>query len=165
LVLAINTETRSVGELHNGVDHVVVGLAESLDRLVTGAAGVIHNHVDVAGGKTFLGEGSLTADGGSLGGLGLGSSLSLGSGELTFSELLGLSLLHAGVGVLELEFTEDGEGFTVTFGTENLGLIDDEDKTVTLAEGNAGNTVELLHADLEESLAALLFTSVELGTI
>ena len=156
----------SVGELHHGVDHVVVGLAESLDGLVTGAAGVVHNHIDVAGGKTFLGEGSLAGSlGVSLGGGGLGNSLSLSGGELAFSEPLGLGLLHAGVGVLELEFSKDGEGLAITLGAEDLGLVDDKDKAVTLAEGDTGHTVELLHADLEEGLAALLLSTVKLGAV
>ena len=96
-----------MGELHDGGDHVVVGLTEDADGGVSGAASVLHNHVDVLGSKTLLGQGdgvvlSLLV----LSGCGLGLT---GNGWLLSGELLCLSLGKAGVGVLESELTEYGE--------------------------------------------------------
>lgn len=89
----------------------------------------------------------------------------MGGGELTFGEFSSLSLLEAGVGVLELKFTENSEGFALTLRSEHLGVVHDEDKSVSLSKGNTGHTGELLHADLKKSLAALLLTTVKLRTV
>ena len=129
---------------------------------------MVHNHVNVRSGDALFTEWCLVA--GDLGvlllrGSGFSSSLSLGGGELAFSELSGLSLLQAGVGIFKLEFTEDGKRFAFTFRSEDLWVVDDEDETVSLSESYTGDTGELLHADLEKGFAALLFTAVELGTI
>ena len=101
--------TCSLSKLHDGSDHVVVGLSECADGGISGAGGVLHNHVDVLNGKAFLGKGGgiiLSSSGfGLLGGSGLG--LDTSSGLLL--EFLGFSLVEAGVGVFELELTEDGE--------------------------------------------------------
>ena len=120
---------------------------------------MVHNEVDVLGSDTGLIN--LLVRNNLLGGL---SGLNgVGSGLLL--ELLGLLLLHACVGVLKLEFTEDSEGLTFTINTENLGVVDNEDKAITLAESNTGDTVVLLHTDLKEGLAALLLTTVKLGAV
>ena len=129
---------------------------------------MVHNHVNVRSGNALFTEGSLVA--GDLGVLLLGGSsfssrLGLGRGKLAFSELSGLSLLQAGVGIFKLEFSEDGKGFTVTFRSEDLWVVNDEDKPVSLSKSYTGDTGELLHAYLEEGLTALFFTAVKLGTI
>mgnify|MGYP000878444083 CR=1 FL=1 len=129
---------------------------------------MVHNHVNVRSGNALFTEGSLVA--GDLGVLLLGGSsfssrLGLGRGKLAFSELSGLSLLQAGVGIFKLEFSEDGKGFTVTFRSEDLWVVNDEDKAVSLSKSYTGDTGELLHANLEEGLTALFFTAVKLGTI
>ena len=129
---------------------------------------MVHNHVNVRSGNALFTEGSLVA--GDLGVLLLGGSsfssrLGLGGGKLAFSELSGLSLLQAGVGIFKLEFSEDGKRFTVTFRSEDLWVVNDEDKAVSLSKSYTGDTGELLHADLEEGLTALFFTAVKLGTI
>ena len=129
---------------------------------------MVHNHVNVRSGNALFTEGSLVA--GDLGVLLLGGSsfssrLGLGGGKLAFSELSGLSLLQAGVGIFKLEFTEDGKGFTFTFRSEDLWVVNDEDKPVSLSKSYTGDTGELLHADLQEGLTALFFTAVKLGTI
>ena len=100
-------KTRSFGKAHHSVDHVVLGCTERFDSLVTGARGVVHNHIDVRWGQTFLRKSFLITT---------VSFLSIGSGlvvlsvlDSLLSELLRLSLLHAGVLVLVLEVAEDGE--------------------------------------------------------
>ena len=95
----------SVGKLHNGSDHIVVGLSESADGSISGAVSVLHNHIDVLGSETLLGERCRVVDGLLVlllgGGLGLTSRL--------LGELLGLGLAETRVRVLESELTEDGE--------------------------------------------------------
>ena len=86
----------SVGKLHNGSDHIVVCLSEDLDGCVSGAFGVLHNHVNVRSSQTVLGEGCAVV---------LNLSLILGSGDGFSSglvlKLLGLGLREARVGVLK----------------------------------------------------------------
>ena len=86
--------------------------------------------------------------------------LSLGSGHL----LSGL-LLETLVRVVILELTEANELVTVVTGDEDLRIVDHENEAVSLLDGDAGDTTEGLHSELSESLAALLLTSVEFGTI
>ena len=86
--------------------------------------------------------------------------MSLGSGHL----LSGL-LLEALVRVVILELTEANELVTVVTGDEDLRIVDHENEAVSLLDGDAGDTTEGLHSELSESLAALLLTSVEFGTI
>jgi hypothetical protein len=146
----------SLGQVHDSLDHIVAGLTESGNSLIARALSVFHNHVDVVGSDTILVQGSGIISLG--GGDGSGSS-GTGTSHSLFSEFLGFSLLHARVLVLKLEFTEDGVGFAIIVRAENLGGVHEEDKTVTLAEGHTGNTGESLHADLKESLAALVLTT------
>lgn len=149
----------SVGELHDSLDHVVVGLSEGSDGGVSAAAGVLDDHVDVVGGESLLAEWLGVVHGGTLvlllSGGGLGGLHVLGEG---LSLLLGESL----VGVLELELSEDGVGVLVGSALEHLGVVDHEDEAVSLLEGNSGDASELLHAELDEGLSALLLASVEL---
>ena len=73
---------------------------------------MVHNHVNVGGGDAIFIERSLVASGFGLFLLwssSFSSGLCLGRCELAFSELSGLGLLQAGVGILELEFTENSE--------------------------------------------------------
>ena len=86
--------------------------------------------------------------------------MSLGSGHL----LSGL-LLETLVRVVILELTEANELVTVVTGDEDLRIVDHENEAVSLLDGDAGDTTEGLHSELSESLAALLLTSVEFGTI
>ncbi len=129
---------------------------------------MVHNHINVRGSDTFLTERCLVTGGLGvllLGGSSLSDSLGLGSSELAFSELSGLSLLQAGVGVFKLEFTENGKGLALALGSEDLWVVDDENKSVSLSKGDTGDAVELLHSDLDKGLSALLLAAVKLGTI
>ena len=122
---------------------------------------MVHQHVNVGGGEAGLVLGGLVA---TLVLLSLGDSSGgiLGSGShLLLGELLGLGLLETSVGVVELELAEDGERLAI-LRLEHLGVVHNEDKAVALAHGDAGHTAELLHADLQEGLAALLLATVEL---
>ena len=85
--------------------------------------------------------------------------MSLGSGHL----LSGL-LLETLVRVVILELTEANELVTVVTGDENLGVVDHENESVSLLDGDAGDSAESLHTKFGESLAALLLASVELGS-
>ena len=114
---------------------------------------MVHNHGDVVGSKTIFGEGLLVVLGSSLS---LSWSLCLGN---LLGELLGLLHLHLSVQILELELSKD---CVRVIKVKDLGIVDDEDETISLLEGNSGDASELLHADLHEGLSALLLTSVEL---
>ena len=118
---------------------------------------MLHNHIDVLGSETLLGERCRVVD--SLlvllldGGFGLTSRL--------LGEFLGLCLAETGVGILKSELTEDGERLSIIVALENLGLIDNENETVSLSEGNTSNAGELFHSELEKGFSALLLTSVQ----
>ena len=83
---------------------------------------------------------------------------------MSSGHLGGLSLLKALVGVVVFKFTEANELVAVVAGDENLGVVDHENESVSLLNGDAGDTAESLHTELGESLAALLLASIELGS-
>merc|ERR1711957_408230 len=114
---------------------------------------MFHDHLDVVWGKAVLAEGNTII------GSSLGSGLGWLDGWLGLSELLGLLHLHLAVEILELELTEDGVGVVKV---ENFWVANDEDEAISLLKGDPGDTGHLLHADLHESLSALLLVSIEL---
>ena len=94
-----------------------------------------------------------------------GASSMLGGMSLGSGHLLSGLLLETLVRVVILELTEANELVTVVTGDEDLRIVDHENEAVSLLDGDAGDTTEGLHSELSESLAALLLTSVEFGTI
>ena len=164
------TQTAGAGsgaaDLHHSIDHVVARFFEGSDGLVSSAARVLHDHVDVVGGDAGLVLGGLVGGGGLAGG-GLGR-LRTGGGLghlLLLGHLGGLSLGHALVGVVVLELTEADKLVAGVAGDEHLRVVDHEDEAVALLDGDAGDARELLHAELGEGLAALLLASVQLGAV
>ena len=128
---------------------------------------MLHDHVDVIGGEASLvlrravilggsGTSGLGATGGSTsaghGGLGLGSG-----------HLLGLGGLEALVGVVELELAERDKLGAVSAVADHLRVVNYENSTVALLDGDASDASEGLHAELGEGLAALPLAAVELG--
>ena len=131
------------------MNHVVVGLSENLDSLVSGALGVLHDHGDVVLGEAVFWEWLLVlVDWG-----GGGSNLLLWG---LLGELLGLLHLHLSVQILEFELSEDGVGVVKV---EDLWVVNDEDEAISFLEGNSGDSGKLLHADLSKGLLALLLVS------
>ena len=132
---------------------------------------MLHHHVDVIGSDTILRLGRLIGGSGSLLRVFMsmivivlmGSSSSMSS-LVSSGHLGGLSLLKALVGVVVFKFTEANELVTVVTGDENLGVVDHENESVSLLDGDAGDSAESLHTKFGESLAALLLASVELGS-
>ena len=99
---------------------------------------------------------------------GLGTTSSCGLGELLsllssilLCEPLSLSLLHALVGVIDLDFSEANERVSTVSRLEHFRVINDKDVSIALPEGDTSDASELFHAELQQCLAALLFTSVK----
>ena len=168
LSLKVNTGASRAADLHDSIDHIVVRFTEGADGLVSRAAGVLHDHVDVIRGNARLVLGGFIGGGG-LGSNRLGTASSGGRGftqsRLGFSHLLSFSLGHTLFRIIEPKLTEADELVGVISTDEDLRVVNHEDHAVTLLDSNAGNAWELFHANLGKSLAALLLTSVELGAI
>ena len=47
-------ELRSFCELHDGLDHIIVGLTKCFNGSISGAVSVVHNHGDVVWGETVF---------------------------------------------------------------------------------------------------------------
>ena len=94
-----------------------------------------------------------------------GTSGSSGAGSLLGSHSLGLSLSHPLGGVVVLELAEADELVAVVARDEHIGVVDHEDESISLLDGDAGDSGELLHSELGQGLAGLLLASVKLGTL
>ena len=79
LSLKVNTGASRAADLHDSIDHIVVRFTEGADGLVSRAAGVLHDHVDVIRGNARLVLGGLVGNGG-LGSNRLGAASSGGRG-------------------------------------------------------------------------------------
>ena len=140
---------------------------ECLDSYGSGTLRVIHDHLDVLFGDSFSIDVVVSSSGGGLGWLSLssistGSSLGLGGGSL---HLLGLGHVEALCWVVNLDFSENGEGVSIISGSQNSWVVDNEDDSVLLLESDTSNSLETLHTDLGKSLAGLLLTLLELWTV
>jgi hypothetical protein len=176
---------------HDTVDNVVVVLLEGLDGLLPADAGLGHDELDVLGLKTGVID-LLTVILLLLLGLGTLDSLALGTlggvvvagvvvGRLV-GELLSSLSLSLGVEVLNLGLTEDavhrvsimpppGHWYSssnvhpgVAVGAlVDVGLRDDEKDVLGAAEGDAGDALDVLQAELSDGLAGLLLVPVVNG--
>ena len=132
---------------------------------------MLHNHVDVvwreaslALSRTVVLRGSCTIFVGT-NGLSCVVSTSHGSLSLGSSHLLGLSSLQTLVRVIELELSERDELGAIRAVTNNLRVINYENGTIALLDGDSCNSSKWLHAEFGEGLAALSLSSVELGAV
>ena len=136
----------SLGQFHDGLDHIVVGLSENSDSSVSCAVSVIHDHGDVVWSKSLLWK-WLTIilwgfDG--IGGFG---------GWSLLSEFLGLFHLHLSVQILEFELTEDS---IRVIKVKDLWIINDEDESISLFKSNSGDSTESFHTNFDECFSAFL---------
>lgn len=115
---------------------------------------MLHDHIDVLSRETlFRDRGSVILS--NLFQVLLCSSL--------LGDVLGLGLRETIANLLEWVFIEeDNEGVSIAGSLEDLGILDDKNVTVAFSKGNPGDFFELLHAKLEEGLAAFLLSIVEL---
>lgn len=173
---------------HDTVDNVVVVLLEGLDGLLPADAGLGHDELDVLGLKTgvidlltvilllLLGLGTL--DGLGLGALGGVVVTGVVVGRLV-GELLSSLGLGLGVEVLNLGLTEDAVHLVsiihqpghwsrssnvhpgVAVGAlVDVGLRDDEKDVLGATEGDTGDALDVLQAELANGLAGLLLVPV-----
>ena len=183
---------RLYAEGHDAVDNVVVVLLEGLDGLLPAHAGLSHDELDVLGLKAGVVDLLAivlllllllsTLDGLALVTLGRVVVTGVVVGGLA-GELLGSLGLGLGVEVLNLGLTEDAvlqvsHGFLPSHWVHNLsnihpgvavgalvdvGLGDDEEDVLGAAEGDAGDALDVLQAELANGLAGLLLVPVVNG--
>lgn len=169
-----------LAEVHDGVDNIRVVLLKTVDGLVSGNVGLLHNKLDVgvlkAGGISLglvlgilvLGQRSsleVSGDGSGILGGKLSANLtggsSLGDGAGLGSSLLGLGSgdlgsSGGGLHVLVLGLTEDNVG-VAGGGPVDLGVGDHEDVLSGSLEDNSGDTLNLLEVELgDEGSGGLL---------
>ena len=118
---------------------------------------MLHDQLNVLGGYTLFRQGRAVVG---LGGFGVllrcclllcGKESGLGL-LLCLSVLGGFSLLQSLRGIVDVELSKDCVGFAV-FGDENLWVVDHENHSVAFLERHSRDSIELLHAELEQSFA------------
>lgn len=131
---------------------------QGLDSLGAGGVGLVHDELDILLADTLLIDLLIILSGGrgiGLGGVGITGILEdvLGSLEL------GLQAVH----VLGLALAEDDVGVRVQ-GSVDIGLGNGQDGSTGAANGDTGDTLDLLETELGEGLAGLdLATGLDAG--
>lgn len=141
----------SHGELHDGVDNVLIISLEGSSGGGARATGLGDDEVNVLGVKVGLVHGLVRGSGGGGGGR-LGG---LGAGD---AELLGGLGGGLSTEVLSLGLTEDDVGLAAG-GLEHVGVGDSKNNSLGLLEGHALDAGDSLEAELGDGLSGLLLAA------